>query len=87
MASDIRYPFFMHLCWFLNTLRLYGLAAGLRWWVCNTTTMAGKFLTPPPLLWKHYDHPEEVGYRGWVEHAKHGVLAFVRMDDSLQFMW
>jgi len=83
------YPFFMRLCWTLNTLRLSRLAAALRRWAHWRArfTLSGKLRDPSWVSWKHYDHPEDVGYRGWIEHERHGVLAFARMDDSLQFEW
>lgn len=74
------YPHFMRLCWWLTEHRLAPVAAGLRW----AAYMIGD---GEHLLIKDYDDPANVGYRGWVEKPGLGVVAFVKLDGSLQFMW
>lgn len=79
MTTKKEYPFFMRLCWFLDSIHMHYLAAALRvvaYWALRTTREA-----------KPYKYPERVGYLAWIEDKRVGVIAFVREDNSIQFVW
>lgn len=82
MKNGKHYPLFMHLCWFLNSIRLFKISAYLRYLVFAIVFNGGE------TLWVNsYDNPDEVGYNGWVEWPGFGVLAFVKRDGQPQFEW
>ena len=73
------HPAFQELGYRLGSLRLYSLAAVLRY-------IAHK------LVGAQYHEYEAItskscGYAGWLEHPRLGVLAFRRMGGTLQFKW
>ena len=67
---------FNDVCQLLNLIYLRHVSALLR-------MIAFRFLTTSRT---YYNNPSEVGYQGWVE-SKIGTLAFIRADDTLQWVW
>ena len=39
------------------------------------------------LILKHYAQPEAAGYRGWLETPTGEIVAFMRLDGSIQWRW
>lgn len=69
---------FLHFCHTLNSLGLSVIAAFLR-------RCVSLFLVS--LTIRYYQNPEQVGYAGWIESPRVGVLAFIRADHTVQWRW
>lgn len=82
---DQRYPFFMRLCWLLNSLRLFPVSAALRFVAYQSARLIPAWRCG--LTGHDYGNRQEVGYIGWVEHSRLGVLLFIDLDSQFQYLW
>jgi hypothetical protein len=70
-------PKFQQICYILNSLHLFALAAGMRW-------LAFKIARPE---YRDYGIQDQAGYLGWFGTPQLGCLAFKREDQTIQFRW
>jgi hypothetical protein len=80
-----KHPFFMRLCWTLNTLRLYPASALLRFAAYQVCRLVPAWRRG--LIGHDYEDRWAVGYIGWIEHARLGVLLFIDLDHRFQYQW
>ena len=59
---------------------------GLSWLIALVRMLLFKVLRAN-VYEEEYTYPEKVGYRSWLKHLKLGVLAFRRLDGTIQYRW